>query len=63
MPASGLDVRVWYTPPRFADGSVMLCVHGAGNSGLNFACLAREATEISKGELGVLAVDLRGHGA
>ncbi|KAH9941336.1 Alpha/Beta hydrolase protein [Amylocystis lapponica] len=62
VPASGLDVRVWYTPPRFADGSVIVCIHGAGYSGLSFACFAREVTERSKGECGVLSMDLRGHG-
>ncbi|KZT06141.1 protein phosphatase methylesterase [Laetiporus sulphureus 93-53] len=62
VPASGLDVRVYYTPPKFADGTVMVCHHGAGMSALTFACVAKEVTDVSKGECGVLALDCRGHG-
>ncbi|OBZ72210.1 Protein phosphatase methylesterase 1 [Grifola frondosa] len=62
VPASGLDVRVYYTPPKFADGTVMICHHGAGYSGLTFACLAKEINDMSHGECGVLALDCRGHG-
>ncbi|KAJ6543571.1 Alpha/Beta hydrolase protein [Mycena vulgaris] len=57
-----LDCRVYYTPPKFADGTVMVCHHGAGYSGLSFACLANEITGVSKGECGVLALDARRHG-
>ncbi|PCH42579.1 protein phosphatase methylesterase [Wolfiporia cocos MD-104 SS10] len=60
--ASGLDVRAYYTPPKFADGTVMVFHHGAGQSALTFACVAKEVTEISRGECGVLALDCRGHG-
>ncbi|KAL6307473.1 protein phosphatase methylesterase [Sparassis latifolia] len=63
VPDSGLDVRVFYTPPKFANGAVMICHHGAGHSGLTFACLAKEITSLSNGECGVLALDCRGHGA
>lgn len=62
VPASGLDVRAYYTPPRFADGTVMVCHHGAGQSALTFACVAKEVTDMSRGECGVLALDCRGHG-
>lgn len=40
----------------------MVCHHGAGASGLSFAALAREVRDSSRGELGVLAFDARGHG-
>ncbi|KAK1230424.1 Protein phosphatase methylesterase 1 [Marasmius sp. AFHP31] len=62
VPSRNLDVRVYYTPPKFADGSVMVCQHGAGYSGLSFACVAKEIAELSKGECGVLSVDARRHG-
>ncbi|TCD61169.1 Protein with carboxyl methyl esterase activity [Steccherinum ochraceum] len=60
--ASGLDFRAYYTPPKFSDGTVLVCHHGAGYSGLSFACLAKEFTRLSKGECGVLSLDCRGHG-
>ncbi|KAI0750056.1 protein phosphatase methylesterase [Daedaleopsis nitida] len=59
---SDLDIRAYYTPPKFADGTVMVCHHGAGYSGLSFACMAKEVTDMSKGECGVLSYDCRGHG-
>ncbi|KAI9446926.1 protein phosphatase methylesterase [Russula earlei] len=65
VPASKLDVRVYYTPPQTADsspGSVMICHHGAGFAGLSFALFAKEVTKLSKGELGVLSIDARRHG-
>jgi protein phosphatase methylesterase 1 len=66
VPASKLDVRVYYTPPQTTDGSagsVMVCHHGAGFSGLSFALFAKEVTKLSEGELGVLSIDARRHGA
>ncbi|TFK33423.1 protein phosphatase methylesterase [Crucibulum laeve] len=62
--ARSLDCRVYYTPPKFADreGTVMVCHHGAGYSGLSFACFAKEVGELSGGECGVLAIDARRHG-
>ncbi|KAF9264480.1 protein phosphatase methylesterase [Marasmius fiardii PR-910] len=57
-----LDVRAYYTPPKFNDGTVMVCHHGAGYSGLSFACVAKEIVDLSKGECGVLSVDARRHG-
>ena len=62
VPDSDLDFRVYYTPPKFEDGTVMVCHHGAGYSGLSFACFAKEVTDMSKGECGVLSYDCRGHG-
>jgi len=62
VPASRLDVRAYYTPPRFAHGTVMVCHHGAGSSALTFACVAKEIADMSRGECGVLALDCRGHG-
>ncbi|KAI0075243.1 protein phosphatase methylesterase [Panus rudis PR-1116 ss-1] len=59
---SDLDFRVYYTPPKQANGTVLVCHHGAGYSGLSFACFAREVAILSKGECGVLALDARGHG-
>ncbi|BGP18138.1 hypothetical protein JCM10213_007744 [Rhodosporidiobolus nylandii] len=43
-------------------GVVFVCVHGAGYSGLSWACLAKELAEKSEGRAGVLAFDARGHG-
>jgi protein phosphatase methylesterase 1 len=65
VPASKLDIRVYYTPPQTTDGSpgsVMVCHHGAGFAGLSFALFAKEVTSLSKGELGVLSIDARRHG-
>ena len=58
----GLDVRVYYTPAIGSSGTVMVCHHGAGYSGLSFAMFAKEVTEMTKGECGVLALDARRHG-
>ena len=66
VPDSKLDVRVYYTPPQTPDGSpgsVMVCHHGAGFAGLSFAPFAKEVNNMSKGELGVLSIDARRHGA
>ncbi|KAH7104014.1 protein phosphatase methylesterase [Auriculariales sp. MPI-PUGE-AT-0066] len=64
--AAGLDLRAYYTPPKLsssdAKGTVCVCHHGAGFSGLSFAHLARQLTQQTSGELGVLAFDARGHG-
>jgi protein phosphatase methylesterase 1 len=40
----------------------MICHHGAGYSGLSFACFAKEVTEMTKGECGVFSLDARRHG-
>ncbi|PIL32361.1 hypothetical protein GSI_05607 [Ganoderma sinense ZZ0214-1] len=61
-PHLDLDIRAYYTPPKFEDGTVMVCHHGAGYSGLSFACMAKEVTDMSRGECGVLSYDCRGHG-
>lgn len=62
LPERGLDARVYFTPSESSRGSVMVCTHGAGYSGLSFACFAREVKAITRGECGVLAIDARGHG-
>ncbi|KXN82981.1 Protein phosphatase methylesterase 1 [Leucoagaricus sp. SymC.cos] len=62
VPTRNLDVRVYYTPPKFSDGTVMVCHHGAGYSGLSFACFAKEVSDQTDGECGVLALDARRHG-
>jgi protein phosphatase methylesterase 1 len=62
VPASGLEFRVYYTAPKAEDPIVMVCHHGAGWSGLTFACFAKEVATMAKGECGVMAVDMRGHG-
>ncbi|KIO29395.1 hypothetical protein M407DRAFT_21461, partial [Tulasnella calospora MUT 4182] len=69
VPASGLDHRVYYSPPVPASSSattdsstVIACHHGAGYTGLSFACLAKEITTVTKGELGILSLDARSHG-
>ncbi|KIK02984.1 hypothetical protein K443DRAFT_677143 [Laccaria amethystina LaAM-08-1] len=62
VPHCQLDSRVYYTAPNSQNGTVMICHHGAGYSGLSFACFAKEVTEVTKGELGVLSLDARRHG-
>lgn len=62
VPSRGLDCRTYYTSPKVKNGTVMICHHGAGYSGLSFACFAKEVTEMTKGECGVLAFDARRHG-
>ncbi|KAF7317339.1 Protein phosphatase methylesterase 1 [Mycena chlorophos] len=62
VPGRQLDVRAYYTPPKFAGGTVFVCHHGAGYSGLSFACFAKEVLEMTRGEVGVLALDARRHG-
>ena len=65
VPASKLDIRVYYTPPQTTDGnpgSVMVCHHGAGFAGLSYALFAKEVTDLTNGELGVLSIDARRHG-
>ncbi|GAA5944191.1 hypothetical protein JCM1841_006436, partial [Sporobolomyces salmonicolor] len=44
------------------NGVVFVCVHGAGYSGLSFACVAQSLVEKGEGKVGVLAYDARGHG-
>ncbi|GAA5910139.1 hypothetical protein JCM5296_001970 [Sporobolomyces johnsonii] len=44
------------------NGVVFVCVHGAGYSGLSFACVAQNLVEKGQGKVGVLAYDARGHG-
>ncbi|KAH8118086.1 protein phosphatase methylesterase [Phellopilus nigrolimitatus] len=65
VPSSGLSFRVYYSPPTvstIAKGTVMVCHHGAGYSGLSFACFAKEIKTMANGECGVLALDARRHG-
>ncbi|GAA5902898.1 phosphoprotein phosphatase methylesterase 1 [Sporobolomyces salmoneus] len=69
--------RVYYSPPSISQpededdddeeatssrGVVFVCVHGAGYSGLSYACTAKELARQSRGKIGVLAFDARGHG-
>ncbi|GJJ13707.1 hypothetical protein Clacol_007963 [Clathrus columnatus] len=62
--STGLATRVYYTPSTLSgsNGTVMICHHGAGFSGLSFACFAKEVRTLSNGECGVLALDAREHG-
>lgn len=56
------------SPPKLSTrrsggkGVVFVCVHGAGYSGLSFACFAKEVVAKGEGQVGVLAYDARGHG-
>jgi protein phosphatase methylesterase 1 len=43
-------------------GTYLVCHHGTGAIRLSFAALAKEATEKSGGEMGVLTYDARGYG-
>lgn len=68
--------RVYYTAPSgsidedededeegaSSKGVVFVCVHGAGYSGLSYACAAKSLVEKGKGKVGVLSFDARGHG-
>lgn len=63
VPSAQLNFRVYYTQPKAKDGTILVCHHGAGYSALSFACLAKEVTRLSNGECGVLAFDVRRHGA
>ncbi|KAJ3766766.1 Alpha/Beta hydrolase protein [Lentinula raphanica] len=62
LPERNLDCRVYYSPPLEANGTVMVCQHGAGYSALSFACMAKEIGHITNGECGILAIDARRHG-
>ncbi|KAM0746851.1 protein phosphatase methylesterase [Meredithblackwellia eburnea MCA 4105] len=48
--------------PKGGNGMVLVCVHGAGYSGLSFACFAKDAVQKGGGKVGALAFDARGHG-
>lgn len=43
-------------------GTMFVFHHGAGFSGLSFAMTAREIARTTKGEVGALSIDCRGHG-
>lgn len=45
-----------------SNGVVFVCVHGAGYSGLSYACVAKSLVERGRGRIGVLSYDARGHG-
>ncbi|KAI0035512.1 protein phosphatase methylesterase [Vararia minispora EC-137] len=64
VPASKLETRIYYTAPKVSGepGSILVCHHGAGFSGLSFACFAKEVTTQTNGECGVLSLDARRHG-
>lgn len=63
--SSSTAFQGYYTPPRDPKGgrgTVVVCHHGGGEGALGFAAFAQQLTALSKGELGVLAWDCRGHG-
>ncbi|KAF8526236.1 Alpha/Beta hydrolase protein [Hysterangium stoloniferum] len=64
VPSSKLNFRVYYTPPTVSGlkSTIMVCHHGAGFSGLSFACFAKEVQRLSGGGCGVLSLDAREHG-
>jgi protein phosphatase methylesterase 1 len=62
VPSAQLNFRVYYTPPKARDGTIVVCHHGAGYSALSFACFSKEVTRLSNGECGILAFDVRKHG-
>lgn len=45
-----------------ANSVLFICVHGAGYSGLSYACFAKEVEQRGRGRVGVLTFDSRGHG-
>lgn len=62
VPSAQLNFRVYYTPPKARDGTIVVCHHGAGYSALSFACFSKEVTRLSNGECGIFAFDVRRHG-
>jgi protein phosphatase methylesterase 1 len=62
VPSAQLNFRVYYTPPKAKDGTIVVCHHGAGYSALSFACFSKEVTRLSNGECGIFAFDARRHG-
>lgn len=54
----GVDLAAWYAPPR--NGAAVIVAHGAGGSREDMRGTARMLAEHG---YGVLALDLRGHGA
>ena len=57
--------RVYYSAPvasQISEGTVFVCHHGAGYSGLSFARFAEALKATQKKGLGILALDARGHG-
>ncbi|KAK4981401.1 Protein phosphatase methylesterase 1 [Elasticomyces elasticus] len=55
--------HVYVTPPTdLKKGPLFVCHHGAGASGLSFACFAREVQKILPG-CGVLSLEAREHGS
>lgn len=62
LPTRALDVRVYYTPPKYDGGGIIVFHHGAGYAGTSFACLAKEISEVMRDNVGVLAFDARRHG-
>ncbi|KAM0790177.1 hypothetical protein ACM66B_005496 [Microbotryomycetes sp. NB124-2] len=59
--------RVYYTPPTSQatsdePGTVFVCVHGAGYSAFSWALCSKQLVTHSRGQVGVLAYDARGHG-
>ncbi|CDZ98802.1 Predicted acetyltransferases and hydrolases with the alpha/beta hydrolase fold [Phaffia rhodozyma] len=64
---SAPSFKTYYTPPEPASdegpGSIMIFHHGGGEGALGFAVLAKEITRLTRGELGLLAFDCRGHGS
>lgn len=49
--------------PTSNNGTVFVCIHGAGYSGLSWACFAKDVVAKGGGKVGALAFDARGHGA
>ncbi|KDQ59111.1 hypothetical protein JAAARDRAFT_128089 [Jaapia argillacea MUCL 33604] len=61
VPTRHLDFRVYYSPPSIS-GTVLVCHHGAGYSGLSYALFASEIRDLTHGEMGIFAFDARRHG-
>ncbi|KAK4048154.1 Protein phosphatase methylesterase 1 [Microbotryomycetes sp. JL221] len=58
-------LRVYYTPPSVQSqgerDTVFVCVHGAGHCAFSWALCAKQLVERSRGTIGALAYDARGH--
>ncbi|KAG1832359.1 hypothetical protein DFJ58DRAFT_823134 [Suillus subalutaceus] len=65
LPTRALNIRVYYTPPKYDGGGVIVSHHGAGYAGTSFACLPKEISEVMRDNVVCaisLAFDARRHG-
>lgn len=61
---NGVRLAAFYKPPSGDNAPLIICHHGAGSSGMTFACFVKEIGGLGKDQEkpGVLTFDARGHG-